>query len=598
MVPLHRCRQEVRRMEVVSWQLEFIADGRSGPLSWAQRAAWDRMLRQKLDPSALALGEVMPVETASIPEVLGAVVRLVERHEALRSRYRLHATGAPFQEALACGSLTVTSEEVSGSDANVAEAAIAAMRRITETARDLGNDWLSHFHLITRAHMPAYLVVVVCRLSVDAWGLQMVVNELTALLAGEGLDRDNSAYDGGWHPLDQAEYEASAQGQRQNERSLAYWERSLRSCPQSMFWLAHGCPDEPRFWGAQILSPALAAAEQFLEERYSVQLQNVVLAAVVALLGLYTGSVKCVMEVITSNRWQGRLHTAVCDVIQKGLFVVETDSETFRDVMASTTQALFKTYRYGQYDPAHLNSIVSSVENERGVHIDRSCFFNNRRVIPPGELQSDQYLVCPDESRRNTEFTWLTPSPSCDTKFYLSLDDSTWATGLTIYADALYMPPDDIRAFLYSIETLILAAVRCEVKISEISGLTGLHAPHLSDVSSEAVVDNCRIRPASVARLVRLCCGGTQAQVQVFPLSGSDVGRGLIACIATSDPTLNPDQLHRRCLVALEGNQDAITPALYRISHTAPEFPSELSEWLAQPAVHYGTGRNGNTELP
>jgi hypothetical protein len=102
-------------------------------------------------------------------------------------------------------------------------------------------------------------------------------------------------------PLDQARWQRSPAGRRQNDAALAYWETVLRTIPPGRF---RGADKryEPTFQEVNFSSPAAHLATLAIAARTTANTSSVLLAAFAVALATVTGVNPVVTQVVVSNR--------------------------------------------------------------------------------------------------------------------------------------------------------------------------------------------------------------------------------------------------------------------------------------------------------
>ncbi|MBB5774968.1 condensation domain-containing protein [Nonomuraea jabiensis] len=394
---------------------------------------------------------------------MDAIRALVERYEALRTSYHVAADGVPYQVSAADGGFDVEIRPVRGS---CEDQAVAVAQKLRLAAGDVTAAWSSHFTLITEDEQPRYLVFAVSHFSVDGWGMRVLTEEFHRLL---NHDRPPRAQE--WQPIDQARFEAGAAGEKRSRRSVAYWRHCLSRRPENQLTLAHGDPAEPRFQDATLESAVLPGYERILAQRYGATGSSVMTAAVAVLLGTYTASSSCLLELIVCNRIETRLLDSVCNIAQNSILLADLTPGTFGAVIQSTNRSIVSTNLFGQYDPLRLEAEIRELRAKDPSVLPHLCCVNDKRIGGAGGLQ--QSPPAPAASEPST-FTWGERYPSGSTRFFFAIEGDASRTRLRLHADALYMPPADVNRFLFGVEALLAHAAEQDTPLADVAAVAGI----------------------------------------------------------------------------------------------------------------------------
>ncbi|MET7397606.1 condensation domain-containing protein [Dactylosporangium sp. NPDC005572] len=413
--------------------------GRGGEcqLSWGQTAIWRAIQRLVPDDASLNLSWVTAIEDEGIAtrvpveRVTGTVAHVMARHESLRTNVR-------------DGRQVVAREgviEVHLVDAgDPARAARELQETLTAPAFDYANEWPLRVGMVRSGGVVTHAVFVICHLVTDRGGLDTLVGDVLAGLAGapsaEPPDRQ---------PYDLALHQASPQGRRQSAKALRYWDRHLRAVPRQRF---QETGEPPRYTSATLSSPAGDLAVSALADREQVSGSTVILAAAALQLARQTGAREAVLQVIVSNRFRPGLAGSVGPASQDGLCVVEVGDDDLRTVIRRTAQASMQAYLHAQYDPEDLDKLLA----EHGV--DLSCSFNDRRFdaqTPPGTDVRDISALLP-----GTTLRWE-PVEQYGARYFLHVNAVPQVLDLTLFADVSVFPETAVEAHLRGIEALLVA---------------------------------------------------------------------------------------------------------------------------------------------
>jgi amino acid adenylation domain-containing protein/FkbM family methyltransferase len=326
--PGHRQRPEVTRQERRD----------RAPLSFAQQRLWflDRLapegahyhlgwalhLAGRLDRTALAW----------------ALTALVERHEALRTRF-VEQGGRPLQRVeppaavpLPRIDLAARGRGAAASSGAAATGRAATCRAASENAASereavrLGNDWLRRPFDLERGPVARFallcldgagdehaLLCAIHHIAADGWSLELLARELGALYRAAAARRPSPLPEPPLQYLDFAVWQRRWLTGEVLAGQLAYWRRQLAGCPPVLDLPAdRPRPPLPSYRGRNRLArlPAGLTAElRRLARGREVTLFMVGLAGFAALLARHSGQSELAIGTAVANRNQEELET-------------------------------------------------------------------------------------------------------------------------------------------------------------------------------------------------------------------------------------------------------------------------------------------------
>ncbi|GGM09494.1 condensation domain-containing protein [Dactylosporangium sucinum] len=417
------------------------AGGRGGEcqLSWGQTAIWRAIQRLVPDDASLNMSWVTAVEDEGVAtrvpveRVTGTVAHVMARHESLRTNVR-DGRQVVAREGV------IEAHLVDAAPHRAAQEARELQHRLTAPAFDYANEWPLRVGMVRAGGVVTHAVFVICHLVTDRGGLDTLVGDVLAGLAGtpsqEPPDRQ---------PYDLAVHQASAQGRRQSAKALRYWERHLGAVPKRRF---HETGASPRFTSATLSSPAGDLAVSALAEREAVSGSTVILAAAALQLARQTAAREAVLQVIVSNRFRPGLAGSVGPASQDGLCVVEVGDAGLPTVIRRTAQASMQAYLHAQYDPEDLDKLLADSD------VDLSCSFNDRRFdaqTEPGPATAGIAAAL-----GATTLRWE-PVEHYGARYFLHVNAVPRVLDLTLYADVSVFPETAVEAHLRGIEALLVA---------------------------------------------------------------------------------------------------------------------------------------------
>ncbi|ACU73731.1 condensation domain protein [Catenulispora acidiphila DSM 44928] len=439
-------------------------------MTWGQQAIWDTIARTG---RTLNIGGVMAMpEGTPVEEIAGVLRFAMSRHQSLRARLRLDDIddrGLPRQQVFESGQTALVVLDVSDAD-DPATAAEELRMRYEMTPFDYEHEWPVRMAVVCRGGKVSHLVVQYCHLAVDGGGIDALIRDL------EHLDPETGAATApvqGAELLTLAESQASASGRRRSDKALRFWEKGLRSIPAQRF-NGSDDPREDRFWEMYCYSPAMFLALQSIAARTKAETTHVALAAFAVSLARVTGRSPSVTQVLVNNRFRPDFADAVMQVSQSGLCVVDVADCTFDEVVGRAWKAATAAYLHGYFDETARTRLFDQVDEERGEHVDVSCFVNDRRG-QSGPQPGDP-LPTPEElaaALHRTRMRWDRRMPMYDTTMFLHLDAAPDANvpGRTdpheselpavyfqLWADTHKIAPADIERFARGLEGVLVEA--------------------------------------------------------------------------------------------------------------------------------------------
>lgn len=447
-------------------------------LSWGQHAIWSTMLRQ----GWLYFGGVMPLPPGrTVGQVADDLSVLLGHYPSMRTRLWFDEAGRPGQQLFASGQIALEVydadvdsgvDEVDGdgdgdgdadadSGAHAGAGADADFARATELAtlvearyrtmpRDFVGEWPQRVAVVrsSRGEL-THLIAVTCHLVTDGFGVEVMNRQLAAGLSGTAA---------GVQPLEQAEWQGSAAGQRQSDASLRYWERMLRSAPPLPMPVSPD-PQEPRRWAGRLRSPALGAAVPMIAERTKTDGSSVLMALYAVALGDLTGVSPVVIWPLVNNRFRPGLAESVCNLVQSGICVLEVAGVPFDEVARRTWRAAISAYKYAYYDDAKLHAMIRRVAPQYGPVTGIAYFFNDRRTQAGRAVA--QAPMSPQQLREAGErgtFEWIERMDNPFERMLLNVEDDPEAIVLSIFADTHCFSPAQIEELVRRMEAVAISA--------------------------------------------------------------------------------------------------------------------------------------------
>jgi hypothetical protein len=454
----------------VSWEgVGFSAGGGSGPVTWGQLHMWHPMLRYGAAFATLTLRQVvaLPAPGVGVGECLDAIRRLVETHQALRTRFADRSgSGEVRQDVAAEGTHLVEVYEMGehASDGAVAAVAERRGRKLAAEPFRHNHEWPVRFSLVCRGGRVRAVALVCSHVAFDAWAAGLVGTALRRLLAGEEPAPAGDV----WQPLDQAAHEHSERGLREDARAMRHWRARLAEVPDAAPLPACDPPAAPPIQQWWLTSNALAAASVTLAERTRTSTSAVLLTLAATALSAIRGQRTVPLKLIAGNRLTDRQQRLAASAAQDGLLVFErTDvslDEAIREVYRRSTSG----YMRAQYDPDSLAALTGELNGARRHPLDLTGYFNDARLthewaIPAGPV-----------TRSERGPTFVRGYDRNDMSFCLVLAQQGADCQVSLLADTTRLPADRIPAVLSGLEALLCQAEADDVPLRDVPEALGL----------------------------------------------------------------------------------------------------------------------------
>lgn len=466
---------------MVQLEVEFRADtGGTFRMTWGQQGIWGPISRFGDDGAFFNIPVVVDLpgdtEAADHTAVVGALRRLVERNQALRTYFRDGPDG-PVQQIARSGHFLVRVEDSPPGDSRARAEEVAT--ELASAHFDHDAEWAIRLAVVCVDRVPRQVVFVVSHVLADGGGFQALIDDFFGLLRGSSADGEPSIR---WQPADQALREESRQGVRRNQAAIGYWRRKLERMPPSMFSFPPGPPALPRFQELRLESRALTVAAARLATNCQVSVPDAVLTGAGLALAALGGQTSCVLKVIVGNRFDGDTRCLVAPMAQEGLLVVDYHpAGSVAEAARATSKAARAAYFYGYYDPVAIGELLAAVAAKRGVEFDLTMFFNDQSAFLDDAFGAEPTAVeaqFPEaEARGLLRETAIAPVGSMAAHgptVFLKAQSGTEICALQLMADTAYLAPPTMEMVLRGIETIVFEAAYRDVAIAEIPALTGL----------------------------------------------------------------------------------------------------------------------------
>lgn len=423
--------------------VDFAGPGQGrAPLTWGQREWWKAMLAEDY---WWPLGGVVAVPVGrSLADLIEETQWRMCRYPALRTRIAFDDGGEPKQVVSAAGTLVMDVVEAAAEDpAAIAEELHTEYRL---KALDYTNDWPMRIGIVCRAGQPTHLAVLICHLVIDAAGIGVLVAETES--RPETPPRGQS-------PLEQAAWQDSKAGHRQNAAALRYWKETLDAVSPHQFRNPDG-PCSPRYWHGQFDSYVLLPAVHAISERCGVDSSTVFLALFTVALHEVHGVNPAVVRPMVDNRFRPGLANSVCTTAQSGVCLIDAAAVPFDEVLQRASRTVLSAFKHAYADPWDVDALIDRVQAERETDLDTNCFLNNRlRTNAPPTL-------C--EPAPASMFHWIRREDRSSLKrLIMQIDDIPEGVRLSLHIDTMTLSPAEAESLAGTMESVALSHADLEL---------------------------------------------------------------------------------------------------------------------------------------
>lgn len=564
------------------------------PLTWAQHEVF-REVRSADDgkPANWNIpwaGQL--AEGTGLQDVLDALARTMERHEALRCLVSETPDGVPVQSVVAEGTIDVDIHACTPDTLTSTQDAVTSGLLQAPFAED---QLPLRGAVLMCAEVPAVLVLAFSHLCADALSAWLVFEEIR-----ERAARPSSAPVPAWQIGDLVAFERGDRGRRQAERAAEYWRGQLLRSPSTVFpgGSVHR-RDHADSWVVRIESAAMSAAALRLARRFNTGETTAFLAVFALLVGFWSERADATFVLTSPNRARPGMQAMVGNLFQNVPVTVRAQG-TLRELMADAAFASALSHRFGHHDPFLVAQERARIEDQRGITPDLSCGVNfafptwnpyrgstdaARAGIAVHEGHTPNTIRALLSESRVEELDEADAVP-------LGLHLSVWwlsdRTVATLNGDAQLFPSTGACGLLQAMERLLVEASCEEDPEKPVADLVrAAEVPAYDRRPGLTVIDGCPVDLDAVASLVRKALG---PRITAVFLTEEPPPSYLVAYLV-GDNGMTPRSAHRSCMSALSGGRLVMAPHRYVIVAHAPEDVADHDAWRAQPVLAAGSGR-------
>ncbi|HZM83982.1 MAG TPA: condensation domain-containing protein [Candidatus Limnocylindrales bacterium] len=417
----------------------------TGELAWGQQEAWMTVLRLR---SWMPVGGIVPLSPeTTVEDIAGELRYMVSRYQVLRTKLLLEDRNRPRQVVYASGEIAL--EVIDAGEADPDTTAKDVHRRYIDTDLDFAAEWPIRMGVVRRHGKLTHVVALISHFAADAHGARVLQREVPA--------RVDTAV-AGTQPLEQARWQQSPSGRRQNEAALRYFESILRAIEPRRYHECHDVEQTP-VWTADFTSPAMRLAIAALVDRTGVDTDTLFLATFAIAMTQITGINPVVVRPLVGNRFRPGLADVVCSATQPGLCVLDVADVPFDEALPRVRRATMAAYKHAYHDPIDLVELQRRVSRDRGAEIDIACFFNNRRGEGKAVPEVTSQMI--EEALPRSVLRWTpTESEPLRRMFGRVENDTADAMRLSLFLDTHLMSLADGEACLRGMQAVAIKAAQ------------------------------------------------------------------------------------------------------------------------------------------
>ena len=558
---------------------------RTGPLAWGQYLPW---VTENAAPESgphlkILTFDVVAPEGVSADDALRILDEIVSRYEGLRTGFE--RTGATVTQVVHPWRPRGYRCAVSDVRTFEGEPPLEQTEWLNEPF-DLAGEWPLRVAVWYRVDGRCVIRLAAHRMILDHEGMIVIRSHFSSGFRSGSIETvwDRSEPPA-WEPIDIAEFEGSATGQRRDQRAFEYWRRALMTAPASLFATARPQrPTDSRF-AVRLARADLRPVVSQLAAAFQVTEPSVLTAAALLALSWTGGWPVVCASVIANNRSHRGMRRSLSPMLDRTLVSVVADpARTFGGWVGGIGASTIGAYKHSHADPNTLLRAYAVVGLERGMLFDR---------LPILNIMADPMPTVVRESL--TSGTDIGLPPGLPDEYETSvipkpLDGLYLRARLMWRRVSLQLLVGEEVFDLPTAERLVALVVSILEALAKHGDLTlGKLAVVVPDGPREAAsferVDNTRVDLAALASILGEIDGVSASAAFVRDENG--VAR-LYACLASDLRDL--PALRRAVLGRLPSHRHVLCPQWFRLVRTAPERPDRYEAWLTQPAVVEGSG--------
>jgi amino acid adenylation domain-containing protein len=281
-----------------------------------------------------------------------ALVTLVQRHDALRTRFALSESGSIRQFIVPDLRVDVPTVDLAGQTEAAQNAEIWRLDAEIGSSRfDLAYDPLMRVLLVRCSPSSHLLLITIHHIAVDRWSMKILLRELCEIYSAKRDDRLPQLSELPPQYADYAQQQRAWLTEDVIQKQLMFWKWSLAATPE-LFPLVPDTPRPPRqtFRGereAAVIPQYLLGELRDLAQRERASLFMLLVATFQALLHRYSGHDNIALAYPVANRNRFSVANTVGFFVNTLLLTSDfSDNPTFRELLRRVRNSLLDNYEH------------------------------------------------------------------------------------------------------------------------------------------------------------------------------------------------------------------------------------------------------------
>ncbi|MFI8423899.1 condensation domain-containing protein [Streptomyces sp. NPDC085479] len=522
------------------------------------------------------------IERLPFPWGERALELLVQRHEALWTTFGEDSHGDPKQRVWAAAPV-----RIQHFDPESWATADDFFLHLDKTPFRISEEWPLR---VGRAG--DRLNLVIAHIAIDAWGARVLGREFDSALTAFALGAEPELLPAGAQPLDQALWERSPAGRRNDDSACAYWRTELESRPAEYFPAARR-PETVRYHEASLTSPAADLALRLTAATLAVPMSAVALAVGALVLAHMTGRDAVPFHMTWAARQRADAKEIVGSLFRDIVFTLDASgAPALSDLAVQAQRHVLRSGMRGQFDLLRFHETKAAASRSRGLLLRPGVSFNFRPFedtddspgVPPADesswaelrIRSTWAMVPATREHWNAHDLHIRVSPAVD--------------GLRLVAVSHEEALDEeaLRRFLYGMEAVLVRAAATGDTTTDLDHVLGCVADRPDTAYTQVGASWLDLRETE--RLLRL-----HPAVHDVELSLED--STLRARVTTQDDDLTPAALRQTLLAGIDACHMAACPALFEIRRMGDGGGRAVTDEVV-PRIVTGPGTERNHSGP
>lgn len=447
-------------------ELVFQAErGGTFPATWGQRHIRAEIQRfgpvddwNQRFPCLLPVGANGPV---TVQRALDFMRTMIERHVALRTRFRLDESGGVVEQIVeARGRIGV--DIVAEDDPERCEQALLVYLKASASRRfDLESD-LPVRLILGMCGASAYAFgVVVSHVSLDGAGSQALMEDLRQIVSGR--TPEPVAFD----PIAAAAEESGPPARARSERARELMRPAILAAADNPLRTPRHAPAVPMVRGARLSTDSFESAHDYLGHRLGLFTSSAItMVAAATAVHRVLDAPRAVFKIESANRWTPAAQAYVGHRSQPIYVAVAGDAADAVAEIRSVDRAIFAAVRRSPYDPDVMQALIEQVG------ADSWFSFNDVRSLVDKPSPHTARPELADAFLRHDEDAPPTPLEHHDARAVgagplrvqamIHLLYNVDRLNLSLEADDQYLDTEEISALLREIERMVIDLARAD----------------------------------------------------------------------------------------------------------------------------------------